>query len=248
MSNVNETRTEQAHEDNRNESNPVGVGVGGVGGAAAGAAIGSLFGPIGTFVGGAIGTIAGAGGGKAVAQRMDDEREDQYWQAEHSNRPYYDKQFGYDDYAPAYQYGSRVRSEQGARQWDDSLETELRNDWESSRANSRLDWEHALPAVRDSYDRADRTHRAYEDTDQHFGKLYQQAEYYRDSHDYDSDYAPAYRYGTWARGQFGDVRWELAEAQVSQGWEHAKGQSRLAWDDAKHAVRDAWMRAERREG
>ena len=40
-------------------SHPVGVGVGGAGGALAGAAVGSLLGPIGTLLGGAVGTVAG---------------------------------------------------------------------------------------------------------------------------------------------------------------------------------------------
>ena len=227
-------------------SHPVGVGVGGVGGAAAGAAVGSLFGPIGTVIGGAVGAIAGGGAGKAVAERLDPTGEAEYWQAEYSNRPYYNKEYTYQDYAPAYEYGDRVRAEQGARAWDDSLESDVRQGWEATKANSRLAWEDAKDAVRDAFDRSDRTYRAYDATDRYYGERYQDADYYRNEFDYEGDYAPAYRYGTFARANDANREWDnTLEADLERGWDRAKGQSRLAWNDAKHAVRDAWHGVER---
>src|SRR5690606_585670 len=125
-------------------AHPVGVGVGGVGGAAAGAGIGALFGPIGMLVGGVVGTLAGASAGKGVAESLDPTGEADYWRSEYSNRPYVNKDYSYDnDYAPAYQYGNQVRAQYAGRQWDDSLEADIRSGWESAKAKSRLTWEEA---------------------------------------------------------------------------------------------------------
>src|SRR5690606_17135022 len=81
-------------------SHPVGVGLGGVGGAAAGAGIGALFGPIGMLVGGAVGTLAGASAGKGIAESIDPTGETEYWRDEYSNRSYANADYNYDnDYA-----------------------------------------------------------------------------------------------------------------------------------------------------
>ena len=142
-------------------SHPVGVGIGGVGGAAAGATIGALAGPIGMLVGGAAGTLAGAAAGKGVAERIDPTGDTEYWRNENQNRPYVDRQYSYDnDYAPAYSYGNSVREQYAGRKWDDSLENDIRDGWEKAKAQSRLGWEQAKDAVRDAFDRSDRTYRA----------------------------------------------------------------------------------------
>lgn len=227
-------------------SHPVGVGVGGVGGAAAGAAVGSIFGPIGTLIGGAVGAIAGAGTGKAVAERLDPTGEQEYWQAEYANRPYYQSRYAFEDYAPAYEYGDRLRAEGGNRTWDERMDAEAREGWDAIRAKSALAWEDAREAVRDAFDRTDRTYRAYDATDSYYGERLKDADYYREEFDYRSDYSPAYRYGTYARAQNADRPWDSAlEADLERGWERAKGKSRLAWSDAKNAVRDAWHGVER---
>ncbi|GAB3309686.1 hypothetical protein [Luteimonas notoginsengisoli] len=227
-------------------SHPVGVGIGGVGGAAAGAAVGALFGPIGMLVGGAAGTLAGAAAGKGVAERVDPTGETEYWRSEYKNRPYVDQQYGYDDYAPAYAYGDTVRSQYAGRSWDDSLESDVRQGWESAKAKSRLTWEQAKDAVRDAFDRTDRTYRTYEATDTYYRDQHRNADYYKADYDYDKDYRPAYRYGTYARGAYAGREWDDSlEADLGRRWESSKGESRMAWDDAKHAVRDAWHNVER---
>jgi hypothetical protein len=223
-------------------AHPVGVGVGGLGGAAAGAGIGALFGPIGMLVGGAIGTIAGAAAGKGVAEGIDPTGEAEYWSTEYQNRPYVDKQYTYEtDYAPAYAYGSSVRSQYTGRAWDDSLENDSRNGWESAKATSRLSWEQAKDAVRDAFDRTDRTYRTYEATDTYYQDTHKNTEYYKPDYDYDSDYRPAYRYGTYARASNPNRKWDDSlESELGARWDSAKGSSSLTWDHAKHAARDAW--------
>lgn len=228
-------------------SHPVGVGVGGTGGAVAGAAVGSLLGPIGTLVGGAVGAVAGAAAGKGVAERMDPTGEAEYWRGEYENRPYADKQYDYDrDYAPAYSYGTTAREQYAERDWDDRLEADIRQGWENAKDKSELKWEQAKDAVRDAFDRTDRTYRAYDATDRYYRDQHQAAEYYSKDYEFDADYRPAYRYGTQARSHHVGRDWDdRLEADLERGWEKAKGNSRMAWGEAKHAVRDAWHGVER---
>ncbi|ADV28533.1 hypothetical protein Psesu_2705 [Pseudoxanthomonas suwonensis 11-1] len=227
-------------------AHPVGVGVGGTGGAVAGAAVGSIFGPIGTLVGGAVGAIAGAAAGKQVAERLDPTGEAEYWRVEYANRPYTDANFDYDsDYAPAYRYGLEVREQSGSRRWDDHLEAEVRGGWETSRGTSRLTWEQARDAVKDAFDRSDRTYRAYEAADGYYADQYEAADYYLTDYDY-TDYRPAYRYGTRARSNLHGRVWDAElERELEHGWDTARGTSRLEWNEARDAVRDAWDSAER---
>lgn len=228
-------------------SHPVGVGVGGTGGAVAGAAIGSLVGPIGTLVGGAIGAIAGAAAGKGVAERIDPTGEAEYWRSEYANRPYVDRQYSYDtDYAPAYAYGNSVRAQHAGRRWDDSLEADIRQGWEAAKGKSQLKWEQAKDAVRDAFDRSDRTYRTYEATDRHYASQHKSADYYSSDYDYEGDYRPAYRYGTYARSAYAGRNWDnTLETDLERDWDKHKGTSRMSWAHAKAAVRDAWHGVER---
>lgn len=226
-------------------AHPVGVGVGGTGGAVAGAVVGSLLGPIGTLIGGSIGAIAGAAIGKGAAERMDPTGEAEYWQGEYTKRPYFNSDYTYDDYGPAYSYGDSVRAQYGDRQWDDSMEADVRQGWESAKAKSRLTWEHAKDAVRDAFDRSDRTYRAYEATDTYYADKFTKADGYKADYSYD-DYRPAYRYGTFARGKYAGRDWDDSlESDLERGWEQTKGTSRMAWSEAKGAVKDAWHGVER---
>lgn len=227
-------------------SHPVGVGVGGTGGAAAGALVGALFGPIGMLIGGGIGAIAGAAAGKGVAERMDPTGETEYWRNEHSSRPYVNKDYSYeDDYQPAYLYGTEARSQHAGREWDDSLEADLKQGWETTKGKSRLAWEDAKDAVRDAWDRSDRTYKTYETTDKYHESNFDKADYRDPNASYD-DYKPAYRYGTQARSQHGDRVWDdKLEGDLGRDWERTKGDSKLSWNEAKHATKDAWHNVER---
>ena len=227
-------------------SHPVGVGVGGVGGAAAGAILGAVGGPIGMLIGAGLGTIAGAAAGKGVAERIDPTGEDLYWQEEYKRRPYYNSAYNYEkDYAPAYSYGVDARSRLGDRAWDESTEAELERDWASARGQSALEWRDAKAAVHDSWTRADRTYRTYEATDRYHQAQFGQASYREPTAGY-ADYQPAYRLGTQARQQRADRAWDdKLEAELGQRWDTVKGESKLGWDKAKAATKDAWHSVER---
>jgi hypothetical protein len=227
-------------------AHPVGVAAGGTAGAIAGAAVGSIFGPIGTLVGGGIGAIGGAAGGKAVAERVDPTAEVEYWRQDATSRDYYKADRDFDrDYAPAYRLGTEYRNESTTRDWG-KAETDLKTRWNESRGESSLEWDHAQPAVRDAWERTDRTYSTYEDTDRYYGDTFSKAPYYKSDFGYD-DYRPAYRYGTQSRASAASSTWDAdTESRLEQGWERAKGESRLSWHEAKEAVKDAWHRVETR--
>ena len=151
-------------------SHPVGTGVGaavgaGVGGAAIGAGaaasaaalggtVGAVAGPVGVAVGAIAGGVAGAFAGKGIAESIDPTAEDAYWRHEFENRPYYEQGNQYDDYKPAYQYGWESRAAYAGRTYDE-VEGDLERIWQERKAD--LEWEKARPAVRDAWDRIDRS-------------------------------------------------------------------------------------------
>ena len=227
-------------------SHPVGTGVGSAGAAAVGAALGAPFGPIGMLVGGAIGAVAGGAAGHAVGERIDPTGEVEYWKSAHTSRPYYDKTHTFDDYEPAYRYGWESRSQHRDRQWDDKLENDLARGWETAKGKSRMTWERAKDAVRDSWDRTDRTYKTYETNDQKWRTNFSSASYNDKSFDYDRDFAPAYRYGAFSRHRYSDRTWDnQLENDLARDWDRTKGSSRLTWDKAKLAAKDAWHGVER---
>lgn len=134
-------------------SHPVGTGVGAAaGGLAAGAAAGTVAGPIGTAVGAAIGAIAGGLAGKGIAEKIDPTVEDAYWRENYTKRPYYSRDYNFDDYGPAYAYGYEGYARYPGKAFDD-VEPELARDWQRTKGKSRLAWEDAKDATRDSWQR-----------------------------------------------------------------------------------------------
>ncbi|MCW0392969.1 hypothetical protein [Xanthomonas sacchari] len=222
-------------------SHPVGVGIGGTaGGVAVGALAGTLFGPLGTLIGAAVGVVAGAAAGKGVAERIDPTGEDAYWREEYRNRDYAKADYDYDrDYAAAYGLGLQAREQYPSRTWDEH-ERELSHDWGTRRGDSRLEWDEARLAARDSWERADATYRTYEDSDRYYADRFDTVDYRETDSSYD-DYRPAYRYGVQARSRYRDRVWDdRLDTDLESGWERAKDRSRLSWAQAKAAVREAF--------
>jgi hypothetical protein len=137
-------------------SHPIGTGVGAaLGGAAAGAAAGMVGGPVGTIVGAIAGGVGGGLAGKATAEAIDPTTEEAYWRDTFASRPYYDQDYLYDDYAPAYRTGWEAKTMYPNAGWMD-VEDDIERDWERARGESRLTWDRARYAVRDAWDRVDR--------------------------------------------------------------------------------------------
>ena len=133
-------------------SHPVGTGLGAAaGGIAAGAAAGTVAGPLGTLAGAAVGAIVGGLAGKGVAEMIDPTAEDAYWRDNYAKRPYIAGDT-YDEFGPAYRYGVSAFSAYPGRNFDD-LDADLGRDWQNVRGSSRLEWDRAKLAAKDSWQR-----------------------------------------------------------------------------------------------
>lgn len=134
-------------------AHPVGAGVGAaIGGAAAGAAAGLAAGPIGTVAGAVIGGVAGGLAGKAAAESIDPTVETEYWRNQYETRPYYNNQYSYDDYEPAYRAGWQSYNLDQPKTFSQQ-EADARERWESGRHASTMTWDHARAAAEDAYNR-----------------------------------------------------------------------------------------------
>lgn len=139
-------------------AHPLGTGVGAAGAGAIGTAVGgAIGGPVGAVVGAAVGAVAGGLAGKSVAEQIDPTVEDAYWRQQYANQSYYEDDYDYDDYAPAYRTGYEGYSTYyGQGMTYDQAEPTLRRDYEARHGNNRLGWEKAKYAARDAWDRVER--------------------------------------------------------------------------------------------
>jgi uncharacterized protein (TIGR02271 family) len=149
----------------------------------------------------------------------------------------------YDDYAPAYSYGTKMRSDtryQG-RNWDD-VESDLRSDWESTNKGGASTWEKMKAAVRRGWDKitpdtdSDSAYRSHWDSN--YSSL---------GGSYD-DYAPAYTYGSQMRSdaRYQNRQWDDVESDLRSDWDtrYSKG-GVSTWDKMKAAVRHGWDKVTR---
>ena len=140
-------------------SHPVGTGVGALGAGAAGAAIGgAIGGPIGAPVGAVIGAIVGGVGGglagKGIAESINPTEEDHYWQSNFRNTSYFQNDYEYADYEPAYRTGYEgFHRHAGSGRDYAEVEPDLQRDYERTKGGSRLEWEKAKAATRDAWER-----------------------------------------------------------------------------------------------
>jgi hypothetical protein len=148
---------------------PVMAQMSGVGGSAGGSATGSA----GVTAGGNVGsptattpsTIAPGSGitvkstvpnvGVSVNPGMNAnvDTETNYWHDNFVSRPYYSKDRDYQAYAPAYRYGVNTYRDNKGRPYSELDQERLRRGWEQARGTSRLSWNDAQLAARDSYNR-----------------------------------------------------------------------------------------------
>lgn len=139
-------------------AHPVGTGVGAAGAGAAGAAIGgAVGGPIGAGIGAVVGAVAGGYAGHAAAEAIDPTVEDTYWQTNYTTQPWYESDYTYDDYQPAFRTGYEgYRRHSATGKSFDEVETDLARDYERGKGRSRLGWEKAKGATRAAWDRVER--------------------------------------------------------------------------------------------
>jgi phage tail tape-measure protein len=135
-------------------AHPVGVGVGATGGALAGAAVGAVGGPVGSAVGAIVGGVAGGLAGKAAGEAVNPTAEDSYWRDTYAKEPYYQSNYTYDDYAPAYRTGYEGATKYQGKRFDE-VDTELERDYEAIKGQSKLAWNDARQATRSAWHRVE---------------------------------------------------------------------------------------------
>jgi hypothetical protein len=110
---------------------------------------------VGTVVGTAAGLASAAANalmGKTPAPKVDPMTEEIYWREHYAAEPYYDTNFGFEDYLPAWRTGWEGRAKYAGRSFEHA-ERELEADFHWNRGQSRLLWEQARPAVRAAFER-----------------------------------------------------------------------------------------------
>jgi hypothetical protein len=90
--------------------------------------------------------------GKAVAEHFDPTVEEQYWRGANSSESYYKREFGFEDYAPAYRVGGEALGRYRDAAFED-VESDLEDDYRRGRGTSRLEWDDARDATRAAWTR-----------------------------------------------------------------------------------------------
>ncbi|HAV36154.1 MAG TPA: hypothetical protein DCX52_07310 [Massilia sp.] len=176
------------------------------------------------------------GAGSARSSMMSD---DDYYR-NHFTSNYGTTGASYDDYAPAYSYGSEMARNQkySGRKWDD-VESDLSSDW-ATRAGNKTGstWEKMKAAVRHGWDRM-----TSDDDDSYYRNHYN-ATYSSMGGDYDQ-YKPAYSYGSQMRNSdlYRNRPWDEVEPDLRSNWEKQNaGKTGSTWENMKAAVRHGWDR------
>lgn len=81
-----------------------------------------------------------------------------YWQEQYRNEPYYNRQFDFRDYLPAYLLGSENYRPESSFE---AAEDQLSHLWTEARGHSRLRWSQARNAARAGWYKTKRTRKAY---------------------------------------------------------------------------------------
>ena len=118
----------------------------------------NLVGTAGKAVAGAVGTVAGIAAGTAAAiagksVNVDAANEEHYWREHFSEESYYDGNFTFEDYLPAWRTGWEGRARHGRRSFEE-VEQDLQAEFHWNRGQSRLLWEQARDAVRAAFEHA----------------------------------------------------------------------------------------------
>jgi hypothetical protein len=169
----------------------------------------------------------------------DSDSDDSYYRS-HWDSNYSSLGGSYDDYDPAYRYGTQMRSDSryAGRNWDD-VESKLRSDWDSRYGSSGSStWEKMKAAVRRGWDKITPD----SDSDDSYYRSHWTSNYASSGDTY-NDYDPAYRYGTQMRSdsRYQNRNWDDVENDLRSDWDtrYSKG-GVSTWEKMKAAVRHGW--------
>jgi uncharacterized protein (TIGR02271 family) len=140
----------------------------------------------------------------------------------------------YEEYEPAYRYGSEARgsAQYRDRPWEE-VESDLRSDWERRHPGSA--WDRFKAAVRHGWDRLVQD-------EEHTWRTHWKDNYNTGTDTSFDEFAPAYKYGSEARRSelYRNRPWDDVETDLRSHWEHHHPGS--AWERFKSAVRHGWDR------
>lgn len=170
--------------------------------------------------------------------RMTDDNDDDVYYRNHWNSTYGAAGGSYDEYRPAYSYGSEMaRNEQyRGRSWD-AVETDLRSDWDRRYPGEPSTWEKMKSAVRRGWDRmTDGDNDAYYRN--HWNSVYGAT-----GGAYD-EYRPAYSYGSEMalNEKYRGRPWNDVENDLRSDWDTRYPGEQSTWEKMKSAVRHGWDR------
>jgi hypothetical protein len=143
---------------------------------------------------------------------------------------------GYDEYEPAYRYGTEMRTSARYRDrsWDE-VEADLRSDWDKRHPGAST-WDKFKAAVRRGWDKI-----TPDIDDDSYYRSHWNARYSNANETFDN-YLPAYRYGDEARRmeKYRSRRWDEAEPELKSDWESRYTSGTSTWEKFKEAVRHGW--------
>ena len=216
-----------------------------------------MGGPVGMAVGAVVGAVAGGLAGKGAAEAVNPTAEDEYWRSNYANRPYYEKDYDYDqDYRPAYEYGWTSASQHQGKKFDET-EADLASGWERTKGKSRLGWEKAKFATRDAFDRLR--------GDENRGNVTAGSATAYPGHTSSSDLtgssttsgAMGTNIGgsTYAdesddfvrtcRARYQGRKFDEVENDLRRDWDSRPGSNKSTWDNVRDKVRSGWHKVER---
>jgi uncharacterized protein (TIGR02271 family) len=175
------------------------------------------------------------GAGTARSSMMSD---DDYYR-NHFTSNYGTTGGSYEDYAPAYSYGSEMARNQkySGRPWND-VENDLRSDWSTrSGSSAGSTWEKVKDAIKSGWERITGDDDSYYRN--HYNATYSTT---TGAGDYDR-YKPAYSYGSEMRQSqmYRNRPWDEVEPDLRSGWEaRNSGSTGSTWENIKAAVRHGW--------
>jgi len=170
--------------------------------------------------------------------RMTDDNDDDVYYRNHWNSTYGAAGGSYDEYRPAYSYGSEMaRNDQyRGRSWD-AVETDLRSDWDRRYPGEQSTWDKMKSAVRRGWDRmTDGDNDAYYRN--HWNSVYGAT-----GEAYD-EYRPAYSYGSEMalNDKYRGRPWNDVETDLRTDWDTRYPADQSTWEKMKSAVRHGWDR------
>jgi uncharacterized protein YcfJ len=155
------TPVPEAERDTHVLGTGLGAVAGGIAGAAGGVAVtaatglatGALMGgPLGAAIGLVAGAVAGGVLGSEVGEALNPTVEEHFWSSAYKTEPYYDSDYSFADYKPAYLTGYEGYTRYPDKSFGE-VEAHLEEDYIGNRGNSRLVWVDARSATQSAWDR-----------------------------------------------------------------------------------------------